>query len=239
VNQAALRAAILQASSVCMKHLDWARDKVLMGAERKARLPDEETNRTTAYHEGGHTLVAHFTKDADPVHKVTIMPRNQSLGHTSQIPAKDQFQNTRAQIVARMDVLMGGRAAEEIIFGPEQVTTGAGNDLERATQLATRMVKHLGMSERMGLRTISDGYDPETGTNSPPTSDNTKELIDVEIKRLLNESYERAKTLLKTHHKELKLLAEALLKYETLDAEDVKAIVRGDYKPDKASSDYD
>ncbi|XP_043197197.1 ATP-dependent zinc metalloprotease YME1L-like [Amphibalanus amphitrite] len=224
VNQAALRAAILQASSVCMKHLDWARDKVIMGAERKARIPDEETNLNTAYHEGGHTLVAHFTKHADPVHKVTIMPRSRSLGHTSQIPSKDQYQNTRAQILARMDVLMGGRAAEEILLGPEHVTTGASNDLERATQLATRMVKQFGMSDRVGLRSIPD-TDPETLANA--ISDSTIELIDNEIKRLLHESYERAKRILKEHDKELKSLADALLKYETLDADDIKAILQG------------
>ncbi|XP_037943693.1 ATP-dependent zinc metalloprotease YME1L isoform X1 [Teleopsis dalmanni] len=222
INQAALRAAIDEAETVTMKHLETARDKVLMGPERKARLPDEEANLITAYHEGGHAIVAYFTKESHPLHKVTIMPRGPSLGHTAYIPEKERYHVTKAQLLAMMDTMMGGRAAEELIFGADKITSGASSDLKQATSIATHMVKDWGMSERVGLRTIetSKGI-----LGSEPLGPNTVEIVDAEIKRILNESYERAKLILKRHTKEHKALAEALLKYETLDAEDIKAIM--------------
>lgn len=124
INQAALRAAIDGETIVTLKYIQDARDKVLMGPERKSRLPDEEANRITAYHEGGHVIVAYFTKESDPIHKVTIMPRGLSLGHTAYIPKKEAYHVTRAKLLAQMDTMMGGRAAEELIFGPEKITSG-------------------------------------------------------------------------------------------------------------------
>nr|CAD7456914.1 unnamed protein product [Timema tahoe] len=231
VNQAALRAAIDGADCVSMKHLENARDKVLMGPERKSRIPDEEANLITAYHEGGHAVVAHYTKDSHPLHKVTIIPRGPSLGHTAYIPEKERYHVTKAQLLAMMDTMMGGRAAEELIFGPEKITSGASSDLKQATSIATHMVKDWGMSEKAGLRT----YDGNNGSfvTVNEVSPNTNDLIDTEIKRIMMESYDRAKTILKTHHKEHKMLAEALLKYETLDADDIKAIMKGKDTPDK------
>nr|CAD7413860.1 unnamed protein product [Timema poppensis] len=231
VNQAALRAAIDGADWVSMKHLESARDKVLMGPERKSRIPDEEANLITAYHEGGHAVVAHYTKDSHPLHKVTIIPRGPSLGHTAYIPEKERYHVTKAQLLAMMDTMMGGRAAEELIFGPEKITSGASSDLKQATSIATHMVKDWGMSEKAGLRT----YDGNNGSfvTVNEVSPNTNDLIDTEIKRIMTESYDRAKTILKTHHKEHKMLAEALLKYETLDADDIKAIMKGKDTPDK------
>ncbi|TMW54762.1 hypothetical protein DOY81_000293 [Sarcophaga bullata] len=223
INQAALRAAIDGAETVTMKHLETARDKVLMGPERKARLPDEEANLITAYHEGGHAIVAYYTKESHPLHKVTIMPRGPSLGHTAYIPEKERYHVTKQQLLAMMDTMMGGRAAEELIFGADKITSGASSDLKQATSIATHMVKDWGMSEKVGLRTIesSKGLYPNE-TLGP----NTVEAVDAEIKRILNESYERAKAILRKHAKEHKALAEALLKYETLDAEDIKAIMK-------------
>ncbi|KAL7633152.1 UNVERIFIED_CONTAM: hypothetical protein RMT77_016522 [Armadillidium vulgare] len=226
VNQAALRAAADRVDFVTMKHLEEARDKVLMGPEKKSRIPDEEANLLTAYHESGHTLVAYFTKDSHPLHKVTIIPRGPSLGHTAYIPAKEQYHMTRSQMLATMDSLMGGRAAEEIIFGTEMVTSGASSDLKQATNIACHMVKDLGMSDKVGLRTF------ESNSNAllkPGDSlgQSTKEAIDGEIKRILQESYERAKAILKGHAKEHKALADALMKYETLDANDIKSILEG------------
>uniref|UniRef100_A0A7G3AZ04 Putative secreted metalloprotease n=2 Tax=Lutzomyia longipalpis TaxID=7200 RepID=A0A7G3AZ04_LUTLO len=224
VNQAALRAAIDGAEVVTMKHLESARDKVLMGPEKKARVPDEEANKITAYHEGGHAIVAYFTKESHPIHKVTIMPRGPSLGHTSYIPEKERYHVTKAQLLAMMDTMMGGRAAEELVFGPENITSGAGSDLKQATSIATHMVKDWGMSERVGLRTIEGAKGLQPSESLGP---NTVEQVDAEIKKILSDSYERAKAILKAHPKEHKALAEALLKYETLDSEDVKAIMGG------------
>lgn len=229
VNQAALRAAIDGAETVTMKHLENARDKVLMGPERKSRLPDEEANKITAYHEGGHAIVAYYTKESHPLHKVTIMPRGPSLGHTAYIPEKERYHVTKQQLLAMMDTMMGGRAAEELIFGADKITSGASSDLKQATSIASHMVRDWGMSEKVGLRTIesSKGFGAAPEVLSP----STVEGVDNEIKKILNDSYERAKTILKQHAKEHKALAEALLKYETLDAEDIKAILGGEKMP--------
>ncbi|XP_020802337.1 ATP-dependent zinc metalloprotease YME1 homolog isoform X3 [Drosophila serrata] len=222
INQAALRAAIDGAETVNMKHLETARDKVLMGPERKARLPDEEANTITAYHEGGHAIVAFYTKESHPLHKVTIMPRGPSLGHTAYIPEKERYHVTKQQLLAMMDTMMGGRAAEELIFGADKITSGASSDLKQATSIATHMVRDWGMSDKVGLRTIEASKGLGTGDTLGP---NTIEAVDAEIKRILSDSYERAKAILRKHTKGHKALAEALLKYETLDAEDVKAIL--------------
>ncbi|XP_031620472.1 ATP-dependent zinc metalloprotease YME1L isoform X2 [Contarinia nasturtii] len=233
INQAALRAAIDGADVVTMKHFENARDKIIMGPERKSRLPDEEANEITAYHEAGHAIVGYYTKDASSLHKVTIIPRGQSLGHTAYLPKKEHYHVTKSQLLAMMDTMMGGRAAEELIFGSEKVTAGAGDDLKRATKIAHNMVKDLGMSDKFGLRTIKD---PEPYVESELLGPNTTELIDAEIKRIMTESYERAKSILKTHAKEHKALAEALLKYETLDAEDIKSILTGAKKATDSSN---
>ncbi|KPU76950.1 uncharacterized protein Dana_GF11321, isoform C [Drosophila ananassae] len=222
INQAALRAAIDGAETVSMKHLETARDKVLMGPERKQRLPDEEANTITAYHEGGHAIVAFYTKESHPLHKVTIMPRGPSLGHTAYIPEKERYHVTKAQLLAMMDTMMGGRAAEELVFGADKITSGASSDLKQATSIATHMVRDWGMSDKVGLRTIEVSKGLGTGETLGP---NTVEAVDAEIKRILSDSYERAKAILRKHTKEHKALAEALLKYETLDADDIKAIL--------------
>jgi len=151
------------------------------------------------------------------------MPRGPSLGHTAYIPEKERYHVTKAQLLAMMDTMMGGRAAEELIFGADKITSGASSDLKQATSIATHMVKDWGMSERVGLRTIEQqkGF----GQNEL-LGPNTIELVDNEIKKILSDSYERAKSILRKHTKEHKALAEALLKYETLDAEDIKAIMK-------------
>ena len=151
INQAALRAAIDGHNSVTMSYIENSRDKVLMGPEKKSRIPDEEANKITAYHEAGHALVAYHTKDSHPLHKVTIIPRGPSLGHTAYIPEKESYHITKSQMLAMMDTLMGGRVAEELIFGPEKITTGASSDLKKATKMATNMVKDWGMSDKVGV----------------------------------------------------------------------------------------
>lgn len=149
INQAALRAVIDGLNDVPMEYIENSRDKVLMGPEKKHRIPDEEANKITAYHEAGHALVSYYTKDSHPLHKVTIIPRGPSLGHTAYIPEKESYHVTRNQMLATMDTLMGGRVAEELIFGPDRITTGASSDLKKATKMATSMVKDLGMSEKV------------------------------------------------------------------------------------------
>ncbi|XP_034838551.1 ATP-dependent zinc metalloprotease YME1L isoform X2 [Maniola hyperantus] len=229
VNQAALKAAIEGAKTVSMSHLEEARDKVLMGPARRCRLPDDEANAITACHEGGHAVVAYYTKDSHPLHKVTIIPRGPSLGHTAYIPAKERYHVTKQQLLAMMDTMMGGRAAEELVFGPEKITSGASSDLKQATSIACHMVREWGMSEKVGLRTMEPPR-----ANPEQLGPYTNELVDAEIKKILSESYERAKAILRAHAKEHKALSDALLKYETLDAEDIKAIMSGDkVKSDK------
>ncbi|CAG5131214.1 unnamed protein product [Candidula unifasciata] len=217
INQAALKAVIDGRETVTMSHLDFARDKILMGPERKNRIPDEETNWLTAYHEAGHTLVSYFTKDSTPLHKVTIIPRGQSLGHTAFIDEKEVYNKTVSQLKASMDTAMGGRAAEELIYGTEKVTTGASNDLQQATRIATSMVMVNGMSDKVGLRSFVD----------TEISPGQREVIDLEIRRFLQESYDRAKSILKQHNTELNNLAQALIKYETLDKDEIQQVVEG------------
>jgi ATP-dependent metalloprotease len=229
VNQAALKAAMDEHPAVTMVHMEYARDKMLMGPAKKSRIPDEETNLITAYHEAGHTLVAYYTRDATPLNKVTIIPRGMSLGHTSFVPDKEEYNLTRSQLLARMDVAMGGRVAEELIYGAEKVTTGAGSDFQAATAIATAMVKHWGMSDRIGVRVFQE-EDVDTGLSflklneiGPATTD----IVDIEIRRLLQESYERARVILKAHAAEHRSLAAVLVKNETLCYDEIKALVEG------------
>lgn len=218
VNQAALKAAIVGVPYVSMEQMDYARDKAIMGPESLGRITDEETNKVTAYHESGHTVVSYFTKHSKPLHKVTIVARGSALGHTSYMPDKDIYHTSKTDMLAQLDVAMGGRAAEEMMLGKDFVTSGASSDLAKATRLANQMVKDWGMSDKVGLSTYGD-YD---------MSQETANLIDEEVKRLLQESYERAKSILILHKEELKALSEALLKYETLNAEEITAIMNGE-----------
>lgn len=229
VNQAALKAAMDGAVNVSMEHMEFARDKVLMGPAKKARLPDE-VSWLTAYHEAGHTIVAYFTQEATPLHKVTITHRGLSLGHTSFIPEKETYNKTKAQLLAEIDVCMGGRVAEEFIYGTDKVTTGAESDFQKATVIAEAMVKKFGMSEKIGVRVFDDNDPFDSGLSMLKVNELSpaiQEQVDTEIKRILQESYERARQIVKNHSTEHKALAQALMKYETLDSDDIKAIVDG------------
>lgn len=171
-----------------------------------------------AYHEGGHALVALYTPAALPIYKATIVPRGSALGMVAQLPEKDELNWSKAQLLARLDVAMGGRVAEEIIFGKENVTTGAASDMESSTKLARAMVTMYGMSDKVGMIQIKD---------DDKSSPELQALVENEIKQLLKESYERAKNLLQAHSKEHNRLAQALLKYETLDLEEIKVVIQG------------
>ncbi|XP_040022752.2 ATP-dependent zinc metalloprotease YME1L1 isoform X1 [Gasterosteus aculeatus] len=218
VNQAALKAAMDEKEMVTMKDLEFAKDKIIMGPERKSVEIDKKNKTITAYHESGHAIVAYYTKDAMPINKATIMPRGPSLGHVSLLPENDRWSETRAQLLAQMDVNMGGRVAEELIFGDEYITTGASSDFDGATKIAKMMVTRFGMSDKLGVMTYGD-----VTKQSPET----QAIIEQEIRVLLNDSYERARHILKTYSKEHKKLADALLAHETLDAKEIQMVLEG------------
>lgn len=218
VNQAALKAAVDEKDMVTMKELEFAKDKILMGPERRSAEIDKKNKEITAYHESGHAIVAYYTKDAMPINKATIMPRGPSLGHVSMLPENDRWSETRSQLLAQMDVSMGGRVAEEIQFGPENITTGASSDFDAATKLARMMVTRYGMCDKLGVMTYGDMTEQ---------SPETQAAVEHEVRLLLKESYDRAKALLKSRSKEHKSLADALLMYETLDAKEIKMVLEG------------
>ncbi|XP_035026358.1 ATP-dependent zinc metalloprotease YME1L1b isoform X2 [Hippoglossus stenolepis] len=218
VNQAALKAAVDGKDMVSMKELEFAKDKILMGPERRSAEIDQQNKRITAFHESGHAIVAYYTKDAMPINKATIMPRGPSLGHVSMLPENDRWSETRSQLLAQMDVSMGGRVAEEIIFGQEYITTGASSDFDSATKIAKMMVTRFGMSEKLGVMTYTDM------TRQSPE---TQAAVEHEVRLILKESYERARALLKSHAKEHRNLADALLMYETLDAKEIQLVLEG------------
>ncbi|XP_029380355.1 ATP-dependent zinc metalloprotease YME1L1-like isoform X3 [Echeneis naucrates] len=218
VNQAALKAAVDGKDMVTMKELEFAKDKILMGPERRSAEIDKKNKLITAYHESGHAIVAYYTKDAMPINKATIMPRGPSLGHVSMLPENDRWSETRSQLLAQMDVSMGGRVAEELIFGHEYITTGASSDFDSATKIAKMMVTRFGMCEKLGVMTYTD---------ITQQSPETQAAVEHEVRLLLKESYERAKALLKSHAKEHKNLADALLMYETLDAKEIQLVLEG------------
>ncbi|KAM6948605.1 ATP-dependent zinc metalloprotease YME1L1-like [Aplochiton taeniatus] len=218
VNQAALKAAVDGKDMVTLKELEFAKDKILMGPERRSVEIDQKNKEITAYHESGHAIVAYYTKDAMPINKATIMPRGPSLGHVSMLPENDRWSETRSQLLAQMDVSMGGRVAEEIIFGKEYITTGASSDFDSATSIARMMVTRFGMCEKLGVMTYSD---------ITKQSPETQAAVEQEVRILLKDSYERAKVLLKSHAKEHATLADALLTYETLDGKEIKLLLEG------------
>ncbi|KAF3703763.1 ATP-dependent zinc metalloprotease YME1L1 [Channa argus] len=218
VNQAALKAAVDGKEMVTLKELEFAKDKIVMGPERRSVQIDKKNKTITAYHESGHAIVAYYTKDAMPINKATIMPRGPTLGHVSMLPENDRWSETRAQLLAQMDVSMGGRVAEELIFGDEYVTTGASSDFDGATKIAKMMVTRFGMSDKLGVMTYGD-----ISKQSPET----QAAVEQEVRVLLKDSYERAKKILKTYSNEHKKLADALLRYETLDAKEIQLVLEG------------
>merc|ERR1719261_2482752 len=227
INIAALKAALDGVAEVGAKHLDFAKDRILMGAERKSAVMTPENRKLTAYHEGGHALVALRTAGARPVHKATIVPRGQALGMVMQLPEKDELNLTRKQLLAMLDVTMGGRVAEELIFGKDEVTTGASSDLRQATRLAREMITKYGFSERLGLAS--------TEYSDYGLSHETRLVIEDEVKRLLEEANQRARRLLKKHEKDLHMLAKQLLDKETLTGAELRRLVKVPAKSGDAS----
>ncbi|XP_021808585.1 ATP-dependent zinc metalloprotease FTSH 11, chloroplastic/mitochondrial [Prunus avium] len=214
VNIAAIKAAVEGAEKLTATQLEFAKDRIVMGTERKTMFISEDSKKLTAYHESGHAIVAFNTEGAHPIHKATIMPRGSALGMVTQLPSNDETSISKRQLLARLDVCMGGRVAEEIIFGQDHITTGASSDLHTASELAHYMVSSCGMSDTIGPVHIKDRPSPEMQSR-----------IDAEVVKLLREAYDRVKALLKKHEKALHALANALLEYETLSAEDIKRIL--------------
>jgi len=219
VNTASIKAAMDNKDKLDNELLEYAKDKIMMGVERKSMVLTEEGRTLTAYHESGHALVAMKTKGAMPIHKATIMPRGDSLGMTFQLPEhKDETSQTLKQMLAELDVCMGGRVAEELVFGPEQVTSGARGDIRQATAVARRMVTEYGFSEELGPVYLA----------SRNQNTETDRLVDLEVKRLLLDAYKRAKTLLQNNEKELHKLAQALLEKETMNASEIEEALEDD-----------
>ena len=228
VNEAALLAARNDKEKVDMLDLELAKDKVMMGAERRSMIISDEEKRTTAYHEAGHALVAKLLPGADPIHKVTIIPRGMALGLTQQLPMDEKYTYPREYLLNNLVILFGGRVAEELVL--EQTTTGAGNDIEKATDLARRMVCEWGMSEKLGPMTFGKKEEEIfLGRDFTQKSDYSKSTaieIDAEVRRIIQESYHRAKDLLNTNLRLLHKVAEKLLEQEVLDGLEIDAIVR-------------
>ncbi len=240
VNESALNAARYNRKAVTMADFEEAKDKVLMGKERKSMIMNEKEKRNTAYHEAGHALVAYTVPETDPLHKVTIIPRGLALGVTMQLPEEDKYNYTREYMEASITILLGGRAAEEIFLG--SCTTGASNDLERTTDLARKMVCEWGMSEQMGPLTFGKKEEQiflgREIAQHQDYSEETAVRIDEEVKAIVLQGYARAKEVLEASRDALVRLAEALLEYETLDAHEIETVIKGEkvHRDLKASS---
>ena len=238
VNEAALLAARKNKRKVTLKDFDEAKDKVLMGAERKSMAMDDREKMNTAYHEAGHAICSLYTEGSDPIHKATIIPRGRALGMVQQLPEKDRYSITRQQMMSRLIVAMGGRVAEEMKFGYNAVTSGASGDIQMATNLARSMVTEWGMSDALGpvlyAENSGEVFLGKSVTQNQNMSEETARLVDAEIKRLVTEGYEGARKLLKEKEKEWTMLAEALIEYETLTGDEIKQVIAGE-KIDKSA----
>ncbi|HLJ39095.1 MAG TPA: ATP-dependent zinc metalloprotease FtsH [Steroidobacteraceae bacterium] len=231
VNEAALFAARANKRIVGMDEFEKAKDKIMMGAERRSMVMSEAEKKMTAYHEAGHAIVGMTVPEHDPVYKVTIIPRGRALGVTQFLPEQDRYSFSKRRLESAIATLFGGRIAEELIFGPEQVTTGASNDIERATELARNMVTKWGLSDKLGPLTYSE----ETGevflgrsvTQHKQVSDVTAHAIDEEVRRVIEANYKRAREILTTSLEKLHAMSEALMKYETIDEEQLKDLMAG------------
>jgi cell division protease FtsH len=231
VNEAALFAARSNKRVVSMEEFEKAKDKIMMGAERRSMVMSEQEKLNTAYHEAGHAIVGYCVPDHDPVYKVTIIPRGRALGVTMYLPEEDRYSISKQRLESSISTLFGGRLAEEMTLGPERVTTGASNDIERATEIARNMVTKWGLSERLGPLTYSedDGevFLGRSVTQHKQVSDVTSHTIDEEVRKIIDRNYARAKSILEQHESHLHVMAKALMKYETIDGPQIRDIMEG------------
>ncbi len=232
VNEAALFAARANKRTVTMEDFEMAKDKIMMGAERRSMVMSDEEKANTAYHEAGHAIVGLTVPDHDPVYKVTIIPRGRALGVTMFLPEEDRYSLSKRRLESQISSLFGGRIAEGLIFGEDAVTTGASNDIERATDIAINMVTKWGLSDRLGpLAYETEAADMYAGSNSKRMSNQTANIIDEEVRKLISENYDRAEKILNDKIDILHLMAKALIKYETIDEKQIAQIMKGD-EPD-------
>jgi len=241
VNEAALFAARANRRVVSMDEFERAKDKIMMGAERRSMVMTEAEKRLTAYHEAGHAIVGLTVPEHDPVYKVTIIPRGRSLGVTMFLPEQDRYSLSKRRLESSIATLFGGRVAEELVFGKESITTGASNDIERATELARNMVTKWGLSDRLGPQTYSEEagevFLGRSVTQHKQVSDVTAHVIDEEVRQVIDSNYKRAKGILEAHLNELHKMAEALMRYETIDEGQIKDIMAG--KEPQPPADWD
>ena len=232
INEAALVAARSSKKLVAMEQFEFAKDKVMMGAERKSMVMSEEEKLKTAYHEAGHVIVGRSLEEHDPIYKVTIIPRGRALGVTVFLPEEDKYSHSNQSILDRISGLYGGRIAEELVYGEKGITTGASNDIERATELARNMVTKWGLSKELGPMKYGDETDEpflgrSAGSGKQGISDETAHKIDEEVKHIIAECYDKAKDILKTKIEKLHVMAKALMEYETLDKSQINDIMAG------------
>jgi cell division protease FtsH len=231
VNEAALLAARRSKRLVTQVEFEDAKDKVMMGAERRSMVMTDEEKALTAYHEGGHALVALHQPASDPVHKATIIPRGRALGMVMRLPERDVLSYTRARLKADIAVAMGGRVAEEIVFGYDKVTSGAAADIKMATQLARAMVTQYGMSDKLGPLAYGDNEEEvflgHSITRTQNVSDTTQKIVDEEIHRLVDEGHEGARKIIEDNIDDLHVVARGLLEYETLSGNEIKDLLKG------------
>ncbi len=244
VNEAALFAARENSKEVRMEHFERAKDKIMMGSERKSMVMSDDEKKLTAYHEAGHAIVGRLVPDHDPVYKVSIIPRGRALGVTMFLPEEDRYSFSKRRLDSQISSLFGGRIAEELIFGPEYVTTGASNDIERATEIARNMVTKWGLSEKLGpLAYTEDEGEVFLGrsvTQHKNVADDTARVIDEEIRDVIDRNYQRAERLLKENEDILHAMAEALIKYETIDSDQIDQLMaREPVSPPKDWDDSD
>ena len=229
VNEAALFAARENSKEVFMDHFERAKDKIMMGSERKSMVMSDDEKKLTAYHEAGHAIVGRLVPDHDPVYKVSIIPRGRALGVTMFLPEEDRYSYSKQRLDSQISSLFGGRIAEEIIFGSESVTTGASNDIERATEIARNMVTKWGLSEKMGPLAYSEDegevFLGRSVTQHKNLADDTARVIDEEIRDVIDRNYERAEKLLKENEDILHSMSDALMKYETIDADQISQLM--------------
>jgi cell division protease FtsH len=240
VNEAAVLAARKNKTLVDMTDFEEAKDKVMLGVERRSLVLTEDERKLTAYHEAGHTVVSLLTPGSDPIHKVTIVPRGRALGLMMSLPDKDRYGQTKEWLIGRLAISFGGRVAEEMIFGPNKVTTGAASDIDQATNVARRMVTQFGMSERIGMMAVGDREQEiflgREFAQRREVSERTAEMVDEEVKRLIDEAYARARVLLEENRELLDRIALTLLERETIDGEDLKLLVAGQPLPPRPLS---
>ncbi len=231
VNEAALFAARSNKTEVSMEEMEKAKDKIMMGAERRSMVMSDEEKKLTAYHESGHAIVGRLVPAHDPVYKVSIIPRGQALGVTMFLPEQDRYSLSKQTLESQISSLFGGRIAEELVFGLDKVTTGASNDIKRATELARNMVTKWGLSERLGPLMYSEEEEEvflgRAITQHKNVSDDTAHTIDEEIRSFIDRNYKRADTILKENLDKLHMMSDALMKYETIDAEQIDDIMQG------------